>query len=92
MGILYDIIYPYSKRGKMRLEKIFNNKENFSQEIEKLVSEGDTSYIDAVINYCSENDIEYKLLNKLIDGPLKAKIEVEARDKNYLDKVNKLPI
>ena len=76
----------------MNLASIFNNKQHFSQEIEKIVSEGDTNYIDAIINYCTDKDIEYNILSKLVDGPLKAKVEVEARERNFLPKVNKLPI
>ena len=76
----------------MNLASFFNNKQNFSQEIERIVSEGDTNYIDAVINYCTDHEIEYNLLNKLIDGPLKAKIEVEARERNFLERINTLPI
>ena len=48
----------------MNLASIFNNKQHFSQEIEKIVSEGDTNYIDAIINYCTDKDIEYNILSK----------------------------
>mgnify|MGYP003306050451 CR=1 FL=1 len=75
------------------ISAIFNNKETFGLEIEKLVQEEDTSYIDAVIYYCDQNDIDYNILTKLIDNTLKAKIELEAREKNFLtNKVNTLPL
>tara|TARA_Y100000590_G_scaffold254429_1_gene285723 strand:- start:1597 stop:1833 length:237 start_codon:yes stop_codon:yes gene_type:complete len=75
------------------ISAIFNNKETFGLEIEKLVQEEDTSYIDAVIYYCEQNDIDYNILSKLIDNTLKAKIELEAREKNFLtNKVNTLPL
>ncbi len=75
------------------ISAIFNNKETFGLEIEKLVQEEDTSYIDAVIYYCEQNDIDYNILSKLIDNTLKAKIEREAREKNFLtNKVNTLPL
>ena len=75
------------------ISAIFNNKETFGLEIEKLVQEEDTSYIDAVIYYCEQNDIDYNILGKLIDNTLKAKIELEAREKNFLtNKVNTLPL
>lgn len=75
------------------ISAIFNNKETFRVDIERLVQEEDTSYMDAVMFYCDQNDIDYSLLGKLIDNTLKAKIEVEARERNFLtNKVNKLPI
>ena len=72
---------------------LFNNKETFSIEIEQLVQQEDTTYIDAVLFYCEENDVDYSILSKLIDNTLKAKLELEARERNFLiNKVNRLPI
>lgn len=72
---------------------LFNNKETFSTEIESLVQQEDTTYIDAIIFYCEENDVDYSILSKLIDNTLKAKLELEARERNFLtNKVNRLPI
>ena len=50
------------------------------------------SYMDAVVYYCEENDIEIETVGKFISKVLKEKIELEARDLNYLPKVGKLPI
>jgi len=72
---------------------LFNNKETFGMEIEQLVQEEDTTYIDAILLYCEENDVDYSILKKLIDNTLKAKLELEARERNFLsNKVNKLPL
>jgi len=66
----------------------------FMQEIEKLVAEKKMEYIDAVIMYCQQNDIEIETAASLIKGSakMKAKIQNEAEENNYLPKSRKLPI
>lgn len=66
----------------------------FMQEIEALVAEKNIEYIDAVIYYCNENDIELETAASLIKGSakMKAKIQVEAENYNYLPKTGKLPL
>lgn len=60
--------------------------------IEKLVKEKNMSYMDAVIHYCEENDIDLQHINKLISKPLKEKISVEAQKLNFLPKTGALPL
>ena len=60
--------------------------------IEKLVKEKNMSYMDAVIHYCEENDIDLQHINKLISNPLKEKISVEAQKLNFLPKTGALPL
>ena len=52
------------------------------------------NYIDAIIEYCSQNEIELETLNKLVSKPLKEKIKCDAIELNYLKKTSrgKLPI
>ena len=66
----------------------------FMQEIEKLVAEKRMEYIDAVVMYCQQNDIEIETAASLIKGSakMKAKIQNEAEENNYLPKSRKLPI
>ena len=69
------------------------NSMKFYQKIETIKKEKpDMSYIDAVVWYCDENDIEIETVNKFISKTLKEKIESEARDLNYLPIVGKLPV
>ena len=69
------------------------NSVKFYSEIEKIKRQKrDMSYMDAVVWYCQENDIEIESVGKFIFKTLKEKIELEARDLNYLPKVGKLPI
>lgn len=66
----------------------------FMQEIDKLVEEKNMEYIDAVLHYCNENDIEIETAASLIKGSpkMKAKVQLEAENLNYLPKSGKLPI
>ena len=64
------------------------------QEIDKLVQEKKMEYIDAVLLYCTENDIEIETAASLIKGSakMKAKIQLEAEEQNLITKSAKLPI
>lgn len=66
----------------------------FMQEIDKIVSEKKIEYIDAVILYCTQNNIEIETAASLIKGSakMKAKIQFEAENLNYLPKSGKLPL
>ena len=66
----------------------------FMLEIDKLVEEKKMEYIEAVMYYCNENDIEIETAAALIKGSAKrkAKIQFEAENLNYLPKSGKLPI
>lgn len=69
------------------------NSKEFSLEIEKIVKEKrDLTYMDAVIWYCEQNDIEISTVNPLISKTLKQKIELEAQKLNFLPKTGVLPI
>jgi hypothetical protein len=63
----------------------------FSQEIEKLVkiSDGLISYIEAVVTYCQENEIELETVPKLISKPLKERLRHEAQRLNYMKQSSK---
>jgi hypothetical protein len=67
---------------------------SFMKEIEELVVEKKLDYIDAVVYYCKINDVEIETAAALIKGSakMKAKIQNEAEEQNYLPKSRKLPI
>lgn len=67
---------------------------NFYEEIEKIVKKFKTSYIDAVTYYAEKNGVEIEQLSSVINKhpKLKAMIELEAEDLNYLPKKSRLPI
>ena len=67
---------------------------NFSLHIEKLVRTKRVSYMDAILLYCEQNNVEIEVTAKLISGAIRAKLKVEAEDLNFLPKTNtnKLPV
>jgi len=67
-------------------------KEEFSVIIERFAKEKRCSYMDAVILYAEENNIEVESAARMISQSLKEKIEVEAQDLNFLPKSARLPI
>ena len=62
------------------VEDKFLTPTKFSQEIERLVkrSSGLISYIEAVVTYCQENEIEIETVPKLMSKPLKERLRHEA--------------
>ncbi len=73
---------------KEKLEDNFLTPTKFSQEIERLVkkSNGLITYIEAVVTYCQENEIELETVSKLISKPLKERLRHEAERLNYMKK------
>jgi hypothetical protein len=82
----------------LRIEEIdiksVKSPTQFMYEIDKLVEEKKIEYIEAVLLYCTQNEIELETAASLIKGSakLKAKIQLEAEALNYLPKSGKLPI
>ena len=60
------------------LEKVIESKfltpQKFAIEIEKIVSEEQLNYIDAIVHYCDTNSLEVESVTKLISKPLKEKL------------------
>ena len=71
------------------------NSKEFSLIIEKVVRDKrPISYMDAIIWYCEQNNIEIETTSRLISKNLKEKIQLEAMNANMLkvEKGGKLPI
>ena len=66
----------------------------FSKTIEEIVIDKRIPYMDAIVWYCERNEMEVEVAAKLLNGIIKAKIEAEAIDLNFLStpKGSKLPI
>lgn len=60
--------------------------------IETMVLTKHMSYMDACLEYCSENNVEPNSLGRLVNKSLKQKIQVEAEDLHYFPKTNTLPV
>jgi len=70
------------------------NSKEFSLKIENIVKEKRISYIDAVVWYCEQNEIDTGTVSPLISKSLKEKIQLEAVDLRMLNTPasGKLPI
>ena len=56
------------------------------------VKEFDMTYLDALLDYCEKYQLEPEMVKPLITKSLKEKVEVDARNLNFLPKVAQLPI
>lgn len=76
------------------LEKKFLCSSRFAQEIERIVQDDKSTYIDSIIYFCEKNNIDIESVSKLISKPLKDKIKNEAMELNFLKKTSraKLPL
>ena len=72
-------------------EKLMTPKK-FSISNEKTVQESGISYMDALLDYCDKYQLEPEMIKPLITKSLKEKVEVDARNLNYLPEVATLPI
>ena len=80
------------------LEKVIEEKfltpSKFSMEIETIVSKEKINYIEAICQYCEDNDIEIESVSKLISKPLKEMLKYDAIQLNFMKKTSraKLPL
>jgi len=90
---LFSTEMPESEINKAINDK-FISRDKFVEDIEKLVLETNQSYIDAIVSYCEDNNIDIESVNKLISKPLKEKLRYEATELNYLKRTShaKLPL
>ena len=85
--------------SKDELEKVLASKffcpAKFAENIESLVlNNKDMNYIDAIVHFCEQNNIDIESVPKLISKPLKEKIKCDAQQLNFMKKTSraKLPI
>jgi hypothetical protein len=75
------------------ISKKFTTANEFSLYIEQLVTSKRLSYMEAVISYCEDADIDVESVKSLINKSLKEKIQCEAEELNYFKrKSGKLPL
>ena len=72
----------------------FLTPSKFALEIEKIVSEENINYIDAIVHYCETNELEVESVTKLVSKPLKEKLKWDATRLNFMKRTSraKLPI
>lgn len=76
-----------------KIEK-FENQQRICKDIEVIVSDKDISYMDAVILYAQEKDLEIEYVAGLAgkNAFIRSKIEEEAEFLNYIKRKARLPI
>ena len=72
------------------ITKKFRNANEFSLFIEDKAKDSKLSYLDLVIDYCKENDIDPDCLKSLINQQLKDKIRIDAEESNLIKRRGKL--
>lgn len=82
----------YILTDSLIITKKFRSPNEFSLHIEERVAREKIGYMDAIIQYCSEVDIDIESISKLINQSLKDKVQIEAEENNYLKPRGKLPL
>ena len=71
------------------IKEKFLDQNKYTTDIEQLVLTTELNYIEALVSYCEENNIEFESVGKLIAKPLKDKLKAEATELNYLKRTSK---
>jgi hypothetical protein len=50
------------------------------------------SYMDAILRYCEENELDPGTVAPMLTKALKDKVTIEAQNLNYLPKTGQLPV
>lgn len=74
------------------ITKRFRSPNEFSIFIDEMVNKTKVSYMDAVINYCNEMEIDIESIGPLINQKLRDKIQMEAEQANMIKPRGHLPI
>lgn len=97
LDFLLDPTIEYMEK-QSDLEQAIENKfltpSKFSIEIEKIVSHQKCNYIDAILLFCEENNLEIESVTKLISKPLKERLKYDAINLNFMkhNSKAKLPV
>jgi hypothetical protein len=57
---------------------------SFTRTVERLVRRDELRYAEAIMHICETHEIEPEDIARLVKGPLKAKIELEAMRRNII--------
>lgn len=70
-------------------EEKFMTASKFSIEIEKIVRDSNLNYIEAIVQFCEDKNIELDGINKLISKPLKEKLKFDAQRLNFMKRTSR---
>ncbi len=70
-----------------------NDREAFNERITHLVnSTSNMNYLDAILCYCEENNLEAETIKSLLSAENKERLRDDAEKLNFFPKTSKLPI
>lgn len=69
-----------------------NKSDEFSYKIECIVADHGISFMDAIVEYCENNNIEIEVAAQMINSSLRSKIEMEAEKLRLIPKINRLEV
>lgn len=74
------------------ITKRFRSPNEFGIYIDEIVLKTKISYMEAIINYCSEVDIDVDSVGPIINQKLREKIQIEAEQANMMKPRGHLPL
>ena len=83
----YSEVMPKKENTELEkeLENKFYSQAKVSQDIEEIYTKNESmNYIDSVMHFCENNQIDVESIPKLLSKPLKEKIKYEAMELNFL--------
>ena len=78
------------KKVEKALKRKFLTKKTFCEAIENEVGNYD-SYIECIVEYCQLHGIDLERVKKLVNQPIKEKLQQEFEELHYLPKTARLP-
>lgn len=70
----------------------FMTERSFQEAIEVIVEQNRISHMDAVIHFCTENDLDPEDITQFVSSNLRAKIRQDAMDDGYIKRTAQLPL
>lgn len=70
----------------------FLNETSFQLKIESMVKDDGLSYLEAIIKFCDDNDMDPEDVKKLLTVNLKGKLKLSAMAEGYMKQESVLPI
>lgn len=68
------------------------NEKTISGEIEKIAATNKDGYLEAILSYCEQNNVDTVFVAKYLSKPLIEKIRAEGETLNLLPKSARLPL
>jgi hypothetical protein len=74
------------------ITKRFRSPTEFSLYIEERVSKERIGYMDAIIDYCTNSEVDIENIGNLVTTSLKEKLRYEAEEANMMKPRGRLPV